>query len=136
VTVDRGGPVQVSFFGGLGLGQVAAAEPVDGPGFRVAALIDVAGMKAAIVTQGAEPRDYLDIHALMTKANISLADMLAAAACIYGAQFNPLLSLKAIAYHEDWALAELPKDVRHDLAAAVKETDPQALPAMHAVRKP
>src|ERR1700751_5050179 len=30
VTVDRGGPVQLSFFGGLGLGQVAPAEPVEG----------------------------------------------------------------------------------------------------------
>lgn len=109
VTIDRGGPVQLSFFGGLGLGQVAAAEPVEGPGFKVAALIDLAGMKAAVVTQRAELRDYLDIHALMTRASISLAEMLAAAACIYGTQFNPLLSLKAMAYHEDSALAELPK---------------------------
>src|ERR1700674_397880 len=62
-TVDRGGSVQLSFFGGLGLGQVAPAEIVAGPGFKVAALIDLAGMKAAVVTQRAELRDYLDIHA-------------------------------------------------------------------------
>jgi hypothetical protein len=36
VTVDRDDAVQVSFFGGLGLGQVAPAERVEGPGFKVA----------------------------------------------------------------------------------------------------
>src|SRR5579862_8250272 len=33
--VERGGPVQVSFFGGLRLGQVEAGEPVEGPGVTV-----------------------------------------------------------------------------------------------------
>ncbi len=135
VTVDRGGLVQISFFGGLRLGQVAPAEQVEGPRFKVAALTDLAGMKAAVVTQRAELRDYLDIHMLMTKANISLAQMLAAATGIYGAQFNPLLSLKAIAYHDDPALADLPETVRRDLTAAVKTTDPQHLPALKVVRQ-
>jgi hypothetical protein len=92
-------------------------------------------MKAAVVTQRAELRDYLDIHVLMTKANISLAEMLAAGTNIYGAQFSPLLSLKAIAYHDDPALAELSKTVRNDLAEAVKATDPRHLPVLNAVRK-
>ena len=34
VTVDRAGPVQLSFFGGLGLGQIAPVERVEGPGSR------------------------------------------------------------------------------------------------------
>jgi hypothetical protein len=134
VNVDRGAPVQLSFFGGLGLGQVADPEVVEGPAFKVAALIDLAGMKAAVVTQRAEPRDYLDIHALLTKAAIPLATMLAAAAIIYGPQFNTLLSLKAIAYHDDPTLLELPKFVRQDLTEAVKATDPQELPSLVAVR--
>lgn len=133
VTVDRGGAVQLSFFGGLGLGQVAPAEIVEGPGFKVAALIDLAGMKAAVVTQRAELRDYLDIHALL-KSGIPLAEMLAAGAVIYGGQFNALLSLKAIAYHEDPTLADLPRTVRHDLAEAVKVADPRALPVLNPVR--
>jgi hypothetical protein len=134
VTVDRDGPVQLSFFGGLGLGQVAAAELAEGPGFKVASLIDLAGMKAAVVTQRAELKDYLDIHALLTKAGISLAMMLAAAAIIYGPQFNALLALKAMAYHDDATLAALPQRVRHDLIDAVKATDPQKLPTLIAVR--
>ncbi len=134
VTVDRDGPVQLSFFGGLGLGQVAAAEHAEGPRFKVASLIDLAAMKAAVVTQRAELKDYLDIHALLTKAGISLATMLAAAAIIYGPQFNALLALKAMAYHDDPTLAALPEYVRRDLIDAVEATDPQHLPTLNEVR--
>jgi hypothetical protein len=133
VTVDRGGPVQFSFFGGLNLGQVAQAEAVAGPAFKVASLIDLAGTKAAVVTQRAELRDYIDIHCLI-QAGISLAEMLAAASVIYGAQFNPLISLKAIAYHDDPTLADMPAGVREDLRHAVVETDPDRLPVLPSLR--
>jgi hypothetical protein len=134
VTVDRGEPVQVSFFGGLDLGQVAPADIAAGPEVKVGSLIDLAGFKVAVVTQRAELRDYIDIHALLTKANVPVANMLAAASIIYGDQFSPLLSLKALAYHDDAALRELPAGVRRDLTAAVAATDPRRLPALHAVR--
>jgi hypothetical protein len=101
VSVDRGGPIQLQYFGNFDLGQVAAAEFTEGPRLQVASLIDLAGMKAAVVTQRAEVKDYLDVYALLTKTKISLATMLAAAAIIYGAEFNPLVSLKAISYHDD-----------------------------------
>jgi Nucleotidyl transferase AbiEii toxin, Type IV TA system len=84
VTVDRGGPVQLSFFGNFDLGQVAEPELAEGPGIRVASLIDLAGMKAAVVTQRAEVKDYADIDALLTKSGVTLADMLAAGATITG----------------------------------------------------
>jgi nucleotidyltransferase AbiEii toxin of type IV toxin-antitoxin system len=130
VTVDRGGVVQLSYFGGLGIGQVAPAERVEGPGFKVASLIDLAGMKAAVLPQRVEARDYLDIHALLTRGEISLAEMLAAARIIYGAQFNPLLTLKALSYHQDFTAAELPKPVRADLLDAVATTDAHKLPTL------
>ena len=60
--------------------------------------------------------------------------MLAAAAVIYGGQFSPLISLKAISYRDDPALAELPQDVRRDLVKAVKETSPQELPVLKAIK--
>jgi hypothetical protein len=133
-TVERGAPVQLSFFGALKLGQVDPEDVAEGPGIKVASLLDLAGTKVAVVTQRAELKDYLDIHALLTKANITLSQMLAAAAAIYGSQFNPLISLKAISYHQDPALAELSDEVRRDLIAAVKSTDPARLPATKAVR--
>ena len=135
VTVEREGPVQLSFFGGLRVGQVAPTDQVAGPGFPVASLIDLAGMKAAVVTQRAEVKDYLDIHALMTQAGIPLAEMLAAAAVIYGDEFNPLISLKAISYHDDPGLAALPKAMRRDLTAAVRGVDATRLPMLDAIRQ-
>jgi predicted nucleotidyltransferase component of viral defense system len=79
VTVNRGGPVQLSFFfGNFDLGQVAEPELAEGSGIKVASLIDLAGMKAAVVTQRAEAKDYLDIDALLTKSGLPLANMLAA----------------------------------------------------------
>ncbi len=135
VTIERGGPVQLSFFGGLGLGQVEEAETAIGPAIKVASLMDLAGCKVAVVTQRAELKDYVDVHTLMKKANIPLAEMLASATIIYGAQFSPLLSLKALAYHDDPTLADLPMDIRRDLIAAIQEVDPHHLPIVAAVRK-
>ena len=132
--VERDGPVQLSFFGGIDLGQVADAEVAQGPRLPVASLIDLAGMKVAVVSQRPETKDYIDIHALLTKTNISLPEMLAAAGIIYGTQFSPLLSLKAISYHDDLALADLSPDIRRELIAAVKATDPKKLPVLNAVR--
>jgi hypothetical protein len=134
VTVERGGPVQVSFFGGLEFGQVASVQTAIGPEIKVASLIDLAGFKVAIVTQRAELKDYIDVHTLLMKGNIPLAEMLASAAIIYGTEFSPLLSLKALAYHDDPALAELPADARRDLITAVRAVDPQHLPVLAAVR--
>jgi hypothetical protein len=134
VSIERDGPVQVSFFGDLDLGQVASAETAIGPGIKVASLIDLAGFKVAVVTQRAELKDYIDVHALLVKANIPLAEMLAAATIIYGTEFSPLLSLKALTYHEDAALTELSTDVRQDLITAVSAVDPYHLPSLAAVR--
>jgi hypothetical protein len=134
VAIDREGPVQVSFFGDLGLGQVAPAQTATGPAIKVASLIDLAGFKVAVVTQRAELRDYIDVHTLLTQANIPLAEMLSAAATIYGTVFNPLLSLKALSYHDDAALSELSRNVRQDLIKAVTAVDLQRLPVLTAVR--
>jgi hypothetical protein len=133
-TVDRGGPVQVSFFGGLGLGLVEAPDFIESPNLAIASLIDLAGTKAKVIIQRVEPKDYIDIHTLMTKGGILLANMLAAASIIFGPQVNPLDALKAIAYHEDPALAGLPDEVKRDLAKAVQATDPENLPTLRPVR--
>ena len=91
-------------------------------------------MKVAVVTQRAEVKDYLDVDSLLTKSGMPLPDMLAAAAIIYGDQFAPLLSLKAIAYHNDPSLAGLPLDVRNRLSRAVQNTNPAKLPKLDAIK--
>ena len=134
-TVDRGGPVQVSFFGDLHLGQVEAADVIKDPNLAIASLIDLAGTKAKVIIQRVEPRDYIDIDALMNKGGISLAKMLAAASVIFGPQVNPLDALKAIAYLEDPALADLSGQVKRHLVKAVEDVDPENLPILIPIRK-
>lgn len=133
-TVDRGGPVQVSFFGDLDLGQIEAADSIKNPNLAIASLIDLAGTKTKVIIQRVEPRDYIDIHALMTKGEIPLAKMVAAASVIFGPQVNPLDALKAIAYHQDPALVELSEEVKRDLVKAVQAVDPENLPTLKPVR--
>jgi hypothetical protein len=134
VTVDRGGPIQLQFFGNFDLGQVAPPQLTEGPKIQVASLLDLGGTKVAVVTQRAEVKDYLDIYALLTKAEISLPQMLAAGILIYGDQFSPLVSLKAISYHDDPTLGALPKSVRNYLSEAVHSTDPAELPVLNAAK--
>lgn len=135
-TVERDGPVQISFFGGIDYGQAEPSERANGPRIKVASLIDLAGYKVSVVQQRAELKDYVDVHTLLTKAKIPLANMLAAGKVIYGKQFNPLIALKALAYHDDPSLADLSPQIRRDLIAAIKETDPQHLPILAPIRKP
>jgi hypothetical protein len=135
VTVERGEPVQVSFFGGINHGQVEAVERADGPKIKVASLVDLAGYKVSVVQQRIELKDYLDVHTLLTKANIPLAKMLAAGKVIYGKQFNPLIALKALAYHEDRALTDLSPQARRDLIDAIQQTDPRRLPELTVVKE-
>lgn len=63
--VDRGGEVLVSFFGGLGLGQVASRDQAQGVALHIASLLDIAGTKMTVVEKRAEAKDYLDIDALL-----------------------------------------------------------------------
>ncbi|HEX4767363.1 MAG TPA: nucleotidyl transferase AbiEii/AbiGii toxin family protein [Lichenihabitans sp.] len=134
-TVDRGGPVQVSFFGGLTLGQVEPHGRAEGSDLAVASLIDLAGTKAAVVTQRAELKDYLDIHALLIDAKLPLGLMLSAASIIYDEEFNAVIALKAISYHDDPALKDLPHSIRRALVDAVSEVDPARLPPLAALRR-
>jgi hypothetical protein len=133
-TVERNGAVQVSFFGGLGLGQVEAPDFIEDLNLAIASLIYLAGTKAKVIIQRVEPKDYIDIHALMIKGGIPLANMLAAASVIFGPQVNPLDALKAIAYHQDPSLAGLSEEVKRDLAKAVQATDPENLPTLNPIR--
>jgi len=130
--VDRDGPVLVSFFGDLNLGQVGGREQVEGMKLYVAALLDIAGTKAAVVQKRAEVKDYLDIDALL-RHGIDLPTILAAGAVVYGRQFNPLVTVKALSYFDD--LPGLPAELRTRLTAAVAAVNVTRLPALTAYSK-
>ncbi len=134
-SVRRSGPVLLSYFGALSIGQVDRTEVANGPRINVASLRDVAGTKLAVVTKRAEAKDYIDIHALLTEARLSLAEMLACARVVYGRVFDPLISLKALAYHDDPALTGLATGLKKDLLAAIRATDAAHLPTIKATRR-
>ncbi len=120
-TAGRDG-VKCSFFGGLLLRQIESPSRCPDNGLRVASLSDLLAVKLHTLAQRAEAKDYLDVHALLG-SGLPLASGLAWARLVYGAEFNPLLSLKALTYYEDGDLASLPTTVRHALVAAVRGVD-------------
>jgi len=130
--IERDGPVLVSFFGGLGLGQVAPRDQVEGKRFYVASLLDIAGTKVAVVQKRAEAKDYLDIDVLI-QHGVDLPTALAAGRIVYGRSFNPMITLKALSFFDD--LPTLPVEVRRRLSAAVDAVDPAGLPALTAYAK-
>ena len=125
--VERDGPVLISFFGGLGLGQSLPRDQAQGGILYVASLLDIAGTKVAVVQKRAEEKDYLDIDALL-RHGIDLPTALASGRVVYGRSFNPMITLKALAFYDD--LPTLPADVRKRLSAAVDSVDPSRLPVL------
>ncbi len=125
--VERDGPILLSFFGALNLGQAQASQAAEGPGIAVASLLDIAATKLAVIQKRAEVKDYLDIDALLGNG-IDLAEALSAGQVVYGHAFNPLISLKALSYFDD--VPSLPSAARSRLTSAVGAVDPTRLPVL------
>ncbi|MGH9789800.1 MAG: nucleotidyl transferase AbiEii/AbiGii toxin family protein [Candidatus Acidiferrales bacterium] len=129
--VNRGGPVQVSFFGGLHLNRVADPERAADVGIWVASRLDLLGLKLAVLTERAEYKDYVDIDTLLA-SGVDLAQGLAAALAIYGGQFNPLLSLKALTFYAEGDLHRFEPAARARLTAEAERVNPRKLPVLSA----
>jgi hypothetical protein len=127
--VDRGGPVQVSFFGGLDLNRVR--DPERAGGIWIASLLDLLAVKLSVLTARAARKDYADIDALLS-SGLTLAEGLGAAQAVYGARFNPLISLKALTFYEEGDLDRVDSATRARLTEAAKKVNPRALPAFPA----
>lgn len=127
-TVDRDGPVMVSFFGLPDIPHLRSPHIASDNGLRIASLLDLAGAKAAVVQQRAEAKDYLDIDALLQDGRVDLPTALASARAIYGPKFNPQITLKALSFFGDGNLCRLPLDVQNRLARAAREVDLDRLP--------
>ena len=130
--VDRGGPVQLSFFGLPRLRRLRPPILAPDNGLPVADLFDLAGAKAAVVQVRAEAKDYLDIDALMTMGGIELTVALACAQLIHGCQFNAQVTLKALSYFDDGNVSSLPAATKDRLAQAARRVDLDGLPAIMA----
>jgi predicted nucleotidyltransferase component of viral defense system len=129
--VDRSGPVKVSFFGGLALNRIQDPDVTLDSGIQVASLLDIAATKLATIQQRAQARDYQDIAAIMI-AKITLSDALAAAAAVYGKQFNGALSLKALTNFADGDLPQLSSDTREQLRTLAAQVNLKQIPVLQA----
>lgn len=100
-TIDRGGVIQMPFFGLPGFPRLSPPLIVPDNGLRVASLLDLAGTKASVMQVRAEAKDYIDIDALLSDGRIDLPTALSAGRAIHGTPFNPQNTLKALSYFED-----------------------------------
>lgn len=125
--LDRDGPVQVSFFGVPRLRKLAEPDIAEGHGMKVASLLDLAGTKVSVLQKRAAARDYIDLDVLISNG-IPLDRALAAGAALYGANFNPQVTLKALTFYEDGDLEDVPLETRARLRTAVRAVDMKALP--------
>jgi Nucleotidyl transferase AbiEii toxin, Type IV TA system len=133
--LNREGQVAVSFFGVPNLPRLVAPHVSDDNGLKVASLLDLAGTKASVVQVRPEAKDYLDLDMLITKGGITLPMALTAAQALYGASFNPQITLKALSYFGDGDLQRLPEDAKTRLATAAREVDLDRLPGLdHLIR--
>lgn len=99
-------------------------------GLQIASLLDLVGTKASVVQMRAEAKDYIDIDAMLTDGRIDLPAALASARAIYGAQFNPQITLKALSYFEDGNVKTLPDAMKRRLARAAAAVDLDRLPVL------
>jgi hypothetical protein len=135
VRVDRGGSVFVSFFSTPWLGQIEPALHATDTGIAIAALIDLAGLKADVVQKRAEAKDYRDIDALLG-VGISLEQALSAARAIQGPSFNPQVTLKALASFSEGDLSTLSVDLKRRIQDAVRAVDIDNLPPVQRMQRP
>lgn len=131
-SVDRNGPVKVSFFGGLTLRRVHDPEMLEDPRLAIASLLDLAATKVKVVQDRAEAKDYIDLSRLLEEG-VDLAAALGAALAVYGRSFNPLVSLKALSYFADGDLSSLSAGIQSRLAEAVRRVDPDQIPPVQAL---
>lgn len=111
--------VKVSFFGEITFGRVGEPSFTDDGVLLVASLDDLMATKVKVVLQRAEAKDYRDVCA-MVKAGVSLSRGLASARKLFGSNFQPSESLKALVYFNDGDLQLLTHDEKKTLIDAVK----------------
>jgi hypothetical protein len=128
--VDRCCAVKVSFFGVPEIPRLQTPLASADHRLKVASLLDLAGMKVSVVQRRAEAKDYIDMDALITDGHIDLPTALAAGRAIYGAQFNPEITLKALCFFDDGNLRKLPGGLKERLTAAVYAVDLERLPVI------
>ena len=118
VSVNRNGPVKVSFFGEIAFGRVGSPEVTHDGVLRVASLLDLLATKLKVLLLRIEQKDYMDIEAIL-RSGVRLGDGIGAAARLYGKQFPPMDCAKTLAYFDEAEIRSLPTCTKTYLINAV-----------------
>ena len=105
--------VKLSFFGSIHLGRIGEPRITSDNVLQVASLYDLMAMKLATILQRIEAKDYMDVAAML-RSGINLEKSMGGAVALYGKQFPPSESLKALTYFQGGDL--------HNLSSADRET--------------
>jgi len=111
--------VKLSFFGALSFGRIGEPDMTNDGILQVASLDDLMATKLKVILQRAEAKDYRDISAMLN-SRVDLSRGLAAARQLYGQNFQPGESLKALTYFKDGDLDTLTADEKMILINAAK----------------
>ena len=117
---DGLGTVKLSFFGGIDFGRVGEPQFTEGGVLLVASLEDLLATKLKVLLQRVEAKDYQDIAAMLN-AGMKLENGLAAARALFGKEFQPSESLKALTYFQGGDLSTLSVEERHLLVEEVEK---------------
>jgi hypothetical protein len=130
-SIETHGNVLVSFFGGLNISQVESPSIVESNNLKIASLQDLAGTKTAVIQKRAEKKDYLDIYALLTLGKLSIELLLACASAVYGKEFNPYITLKAMCYFEEPELKSLDSALKQMFLQLAKNANIDLMPKLN-----
>jgi len=117
---DGLGIVKLSFFGGIDFGRVGEPQFIEGGVLLVASLDDLLATKLKVLLQRVEAKDYQDIAAMLN-AGMKLENGLAAARALFGKEFQPSESLKALVYFQGGDLSTLSVGEKRMLVEAVEK---------------
>ncbi|MCL2768044.1 MAG: nucleotidyl transferase AbiEii/AbiGii toxin family protein, partial [Synergistaceae bacterium] len=119
--------VKLSFFGKIMFGRVGTPVLTNDNILQIASLYDLLGTKLKTIMQRVEAKDYRDI-AVMLKSGMSLEKGLGCALAMYGNQFPPSESAKALTYFHGGDLNSLTDEEKDILISAVNSTQIHQLP--------
>ena len=132
VEVTRGGPVKISFLGGLPYRRVQEPQWTDDKVMCVASPLDLLATKLRTIWSRSQAKDFLDIDELL-RQGVGLKNGLGAAYAVFGGEFNSHISLRALGYFNDGDLPSLPEPVKARLVKEVNAVIGEALPEFAAL---
>ena len=108
----------MSLFGGIHVGRIGEPEATADGIIAVASLEDLLAHKLKVLLQRVESKDYRDVAALL-RHGIALEQGLGGAVTLFGSNFQPAESLRALTYFQGGDLAMLDQLDRETLHATV-----------------